>query len=171
MNSFFKQFIFVGSLLAVGVQPVFAQALEWAKEGTLACIGNHALRQGGSEITFTGYTFRNFNTSTSITIDSITIFDADGRVLSTMTPGSFPSGFNDLIGPNQTAHFNTRNVFGNFNIKTPGADAAANDRDMDGQRTRRGIIRQCGPARPQEKPEYRRYSGTTRTRNITVRIA
>lgn len=119
MNSFFKQFIFVGSLLAVGVQPVFAQALEWAKEGALACVGNHNVRRGGSEITFTGYTFRNFNTDTAITIDSITIFDANGRVLSNMTPGSFPSGFNDLIGPNQTAHFNTRNVFGNFNIRPP----------------------------------------------------
>lgn len=117
MNNLFRQFMFILYLLAVGPQLVFAQPLERAKEGTLACIGNHHLRLGGSEITFTGYTLRNFNAETSITIESITLFDADGVVLSAMTPGSFPSGFKDMLGPNQTTSFTTRDIFGDSNIR------------------------------------------------------
>jgi hypothetical protein len=119
MRNLLTQFIFVGSLLAVGVQPVFAQELERAKEGTLACVGNHDLRRGGTEITFTSYTFRNLNADTSITIDNITIFAADGTVLKSMpSPDPFPTAtdFISVIGPNQTSNFSTRDVFGDGNI-------------------------------------------------------
>jgi hypothetical protein len=121
MNILFKPLIFVGSLLAVGVQPVFAQELERGKDGTLACVGNHELRRGGTEITFTSYTFRNFNADNAITITNIIIFDANGVALKDM-PGRdpFPASldFKDLIGPNQTSNFNTRdaNLFEDGNI-------------------------------------------------------
>lgn len=116
MNILLKRYILAVSLLFIGVQPVIAQELERAKEGTLACVGNHRLRLAASEITFTGYTFRNFNTNTSISIDSITLFDANATVLSMMTPGSYPLDFKDVIGPNQSTSFTTRDVFGDSNI-------------------------------------------------------
>ena len=119
MKIVFKQLILVGSLLAIGVQPAFAQELERGKDGTLACVGNHDVRRGGSEITFTSYTFRNFNPDNAITIDSITIFAADGTVLRNMALGSFPAGFNNVVGPNQTANLTTRDVFGDSNISPP----------------------------------------------------
>lgn len=84
MNIVFKQLILIGSLLAIGVQPVFAQELERGNDGTLACGGNHNIRRGGTEIGFTSYNFRNFNADNAITIESITIFAADGTVLRNM---------------------------------------------------------------------------------------
>ena len=122
MHTVLKKAIFIGSLLVVGVQPVFAQELERAKEGTLACVGNHELRRGGTETTFTSYNFRNFNADNAITITNITIYDADGVVLKDM-PGRDPfppaPDFISVIGPNQTSNFNTQDVFGNGNIPGP----------------------------------------------------
>lgn len=115
MNIVFKLFVFVVSLSAVAVQPVFAQELERGKKGTLACVGNHDFRQGGSEINFTSYTFRNFNADTAISIDAITIFTADGMAVKSMpSPDPFPPDFNNVLSLNQTANFTTRDVFGDI---------------------------------------------------------
>ena len=120
MNIIFKQLILVGSLLAIGVQPAFAQELERDEDGTLACVGNHNFRRGNSEISFTSFTFRNFNADSAITIDSITIFAADGTVLRNMPSTSpFPMGFRNVIGPNQTANLTTRDVFGDSPATRP----------------------------------------------------
>ena len=120
MNTLFKKFLLAGALLAVGIPSVFAQELERAKEGTLACVGNHQVRRQGTEITFTAYNFRNVNADNAITIDRFTIFAADGAVLRDMpSPNPFPPGFNPVVGPNQTANITTRDVFGDVDINPP----------------------------------------------------
>ena len=115
--------LFVGSilLLSVTAAPVFAQQLERGSKGTLGFMGRHDFRRGGSEITFTAFTFRNFNPRGTITITDITIFDADGDPLKTMpSPDPFPGGFNDVLGPNETANFSTIVVFGEDPNGEPG---------------------------------------------------
>ncbi len=56
--------LFVVSILLLSVTgvPVFAQQLKRGPKGTLACQGRHEFRSGNTEITFTGFAFRNFNT-------------------------------------------------------------------------------------------------------------
>jgi len=99
--------------VTVTVLPSSAQELERGARGTLACGGNHDIRLGGTEVTFTGYTFRNFNSSTTITIDDITIYDSTGVVLRSMpAPDPFPAGFNNILGPHETTNFDTTDLFG-----------------------------------------------------------
>jgi len=104
--------LFIVSILLVPVTapPVFAQRLGRGSEGTLGCIGNHRRRLGGTELTSTGYSFRNFNSNRTLIIDDITIFAADGTTLATMPP--FPAGFTSVLGPNESTNFNTTDIFG-----------------------------------------------------------
>jgi len=109
-----KLFASLAVSLWIASPPAFAQELERGRGGTLACGGTHGFQLGGNEITFTNYNFRNFNESTTITIDSITIYDADGMVLRNMPAANpFPPGFNNILRPHQTSTLGTFDIFGN----------------------------------------------------------
>lgn len=104
----------------VMIPPSFAQELERGRRGTLACGGLHDTRLLGTELSFTVYVFRNFNPGTTITIDDITIYDANGAVLRSMpAPNPFPAGFNNILGPHDTTKFETTDVFGLVAIPLP----------------------------------------------------
>jgi len=121
MKLFSTPMCIVAMLLSAGFQQALALELDRAREGTLACVGNHLLRQGGSEISFSGYSFRNFNPNSEITIDSVTIYDAKGTILTSLVGGMFPPGFNQVLGPNQTTSFTTRDIFGDSDIRSRAA--------------------------------------------------
>ena len=106
--SCFLMFLFLAVLvLSYPVQIALAEP-----RGTLGCGGAHFFRLGGSEFSNTLYRFRNFNSDRTLTITEITVFATDGTVLATFSPGSFPTGFDDVLGPNQTTGFDTVNVLG-----------------------------------------------------------
>jgi len=105
-------------LMAVGASPVFAQQLERGSEGSLGCIGNHRKRLNGTELSFTSYTFRNFNQDKTLIIDEITIYDGLGTPLSTLSAGDIILNNNGpVLGPNQTTSFTTKQVFGTSNVQ------------------------------------------------------
>lgn len=119
-----KLFVRLAALLCIASPPAFAQELERSRDGTVACGGIHAFRLGGNEVTFTAYNFRNFNESTTITIDSITIYDGDGTVLRSMPASDpFPPGFNNILSPRQTAVLTTFHMFGNDPTAAPSTSA------------------------------------------------
>jgi hypothetical protein len=88
-----------------------------ARQGVVRCGGNNFLRQGGAEIHFTAYNFRNVSSTTPITIDRLTFFDANGAVLFDTATSGFPTFENsvlgpadNVLGPNQTAQLNSDDV-------------------------------------------------------------
>jgi hypothetical protein len=91
------------------------------RTSTQGCGGAHFFRQSGNEISTTFYRFRNFNSDRTLTITEITIFATDGTVLATLSPGSFPAGFDHVLGPNQTTGFDTEDIFGNSPSGAPPA--------------------------------------------------
>lgn len=120
MNTTIKKLIGMVSLLLIVSSTAIAQELERGRDGTLACGGSHGFRNGNTEITFTNYLFRNFNERTTITIESITLYSADGMVVSDMPyPNPFPSGFDNVLDPNQTAQLSTRDIFGDSPATAP----------------------------------------------------
>lgn len=99
-------------VVVASVLPYPAEGGNRARGGTLACGGAHLFRLGNSEIAITLYRFRNFNSNRTLTITQVTIFATDGTVLATLVPGSFPAGFDNVLGPNQTTGFDTIDIFG-----------------------------------------------------------
>ena len=116
-------------LLPVAAVPIFAVQLEEGRQGTLGCGGNHRRRLGGTELTFTSYTFRNFNTDRTLIIDDIKIFAADGTTLANFPP--FPAGFNNVLGPNQTTPFSTLDIFGTADVAPTPIQLVVNWRTAD----------------------------------------
>ncbi|HEX2829446.1 MAG TPA: hypothetical protein VHP37_24075 [Burkholderiales bacterium] len=92
-----------------------------ARQGTMRCGGNHFLRLAGSEIQFTSWVFRNFDSTQSITLDRLRVFDANGATLfdsasSTLPPseeGNIGPG-NNVLAPNMTVQFNSEDVLPAF---------------------------------------------------------
>jgi len=81
-----------------------------ARQGVVRCGGNNFLRLGGTEIQYTTYTIRNVSSTTPITIERLTFFDATGSVLFDSGTNGFPTFVNSVLGPsdnvlepNQTA--------------------------------------------------------------------
>lgn len=88
-----------------------------ARAGTLRCGGSNHLRQGGTELHFTSYNLRNFSTTTPITVERLTFFDANGMVLFDSNVSGFPTFSNGVLGPadnvldpNQTAQVESTDV-------------------------------------------------------------
>jgi hypothetical protein len=88
-----------------------------ARNGTVRCGGSNHLRQGGSEIHFTSYNLRNVSSTTPITIERLTFFDANGSVLFDSNTSGFPPFSNAVLGPsdnvldpNQTAQLDSTDV-------------------------------------------------------------
>ena len=85
-----------------------------ARQGVVRCGGSNFLRQGGTEIHFTSYSLRNLSSTTPITIERLTFFDATGSVLFDSGTSGFPPFGNGILGPfdtvldpNQTAQLDT----------------------------------------------------------------
>ncbi len=85
-----------------------------SRQGTVRCGGNHFLRLNGTEIQWTSYIFRNYNSTTPITIRRLVLFDATGSVLRDTNINGFPDFANGVLGPadhvldaNQTASLDT----------------------------------------------------------------
>jgi hypothetical protein len=74
--------------------------------GTLACGGNHFTRDGGAELHTTTYSLRNYASEGTITIESVTIYDASGSVIYDSESSGFPAPRSEL-GPHQSVLFNT----------------------------------------------------------------
>ena len=92
-----------------------------ARQGVMRCGGSHFLRLGGTEIQFTSWVFRNFDSSVPITLDRLRVFDANGATLfdsasSTLPPsdeGNIGPG-NNVLGPNMTVQFSSDSVLPAF---------------------------------------------------------
>jgi hypothetical protein len=90
------------------------------RQGVVRCGGNNLLRLNGTEVHFISYTLRNFDSTNSIGIDRLRIFDANGNVLfdtANNPGGSLPPAENGVLGPtnnmlapNQTAQFDSNNL-------------------------------------------------------------
>ena len=85
-----------------------------SRQGTVRCGGSHFLRLGGTEIHFTNYIFRNYNSTTPITIQRLVFFGANGSVLYDTNISGFPTFENGVLGTadnvldaNQTASLDT----------------------------------------------------------------
>ena len=83
-----------------------------ARLGVVRCGGNNFLRLGDTEIHFTFYHLRNFDSTNPITIDRMRFFDANGTVLADSAVLGLPVSFDGKLGPanntlhpNQTAQF------------------------------------------------------------------
>jgi hypothetical protein len=77
--------------------------------GTLACGGNHFTRDGGAELHTTSYSLRNYASEGTITIESVTIYDAIGTVIYDSESSGFPGPRTEL-GPHQSVLFNTGTI-------------------------------------------------------------
>lgn len=77
--------------------------------GTLACGGNHFTRDGGTELHTTSYSLRNYASKGTITIESVTIYDASGTVIYDSESSGFPGPRTEL-GPHQSVLFNTMSI-------------------------------------------------------------
>lgn len=91
-----------------------SEGADTARQGTVRCGGNNFLRLAGSEIQFTSWVFRNFNSSQGITIDRMRVFDANGATLFDSASSTLPSSEegnigpgNNVLGPNMTTQFNS----------------------------------------------------------------
>jgi hypothetical protein len=88
-----------------------------ARQGVVRCGGNNFLRLNGTEIQFTAYVFRNMSSTTPITVERLTFFDAAGSVLFDSDTSGFPTFDDAILGPsdnvlepNQTAQLNSFDV-------------------------------------------------------------
>ncbi len=89
-------------------------ALAQAAQGTLGCSLYYATRLEGAEITSTNISFRNLGAKGTMAIERIDIYQSDGALGATLTPGKFPSGFRSSLGPHQYTSLRLVDV-----IKTP----------------------------------------------------
>lgn len=113
--------ILAGMLLSLGLADT-SQAANIdddarARQGVVRCGGNNFLRLNGTEIHFTAYNFRNLSSTTPVTIERLTFFDANGAVLFDSGASGFPTFENSVLGPsdnvlepNQTAQLNSDDV-------------------------------------------------------------
>ncbi len=92
---------------------LLALAAPAALSAELGCIGGYNFRQGGGEIDTTHYRFRNFNDHRTLTVTGITIYAFDGTALFNFSAGSFPAGFDPVLGPHHSRGLNLEAVFGN----------------------------------------------------------
>jgi hypothetical protein len=111
-----------GLILLLPITSVSAQQLGEGREGILGCGGNHQRRYMNSELTFTSFTFSNFNADRTLIIEKFTLFDAEGGILASFPPfDSLPPSLQDKVktelGPNQTANFSTIDIFGTYDVQ------------------------------------------------------
>jgi hypothetical protein len=121
--------VLLASMFAVTfAQPASAdrpEGSETGRQGVVRCGGNNFLRNNGTEIQFTAWLLRNFNSADSIGIDRLRIWRADGEVLFDSANGGLPpteNGIlgpaNSVLGPNQTAQFNSDDIIPFLNDQT-----------------------------------------------------
>lgn len=103
--------------LAGGAQAASIDDDVKARQGIVRCGGNNFLRLNGAEIQFTAYVLRNMSSTTPITIERLTFFEANGSVLFDSGTSGFPTFENSVLGPsdnvlepNQTAQLNSDDV-------------------------------------------------------------
>jgi len=101
-----------------------------ATSGIIACGGNQLIRNGGSEFHQTNYVLRNFDSSNSISIKRISVYNASGVLLMDYPETALPNFTNGVLSPQdnslesfQTAQLSTQEFFGNSGLN-------ANDRPI-----------------------------------------
>jgi len=109
-----------GLCFAAGINTAIAGESEMdlkARQGTVRCGGNHFHRQAGTELQYSSYVFRNFSSTTPITIRRLVFFNANGVVLYDSNISGFPSfsngvlgTANQVLGANQTALLSTQGL-------------------------------------------------------------
>jgi hypothetical protein len=87
--------LFVGLVLSL----LIAAPLVYAKNTELGCKAFHGFRLGGAEFRSTSIEFRNFDPNITLTIDEITIFDADGNTLKELSLGEIALTNGTVLGP------------------------------------------------------------------------
>lgn len=145
-----------------------------ARSGTVRCGGSNHLRQGGAEIHFTSYNLRNVSSTTPITVDRLTFFDANGSVLFDSDTSGFPPFGNGVLGPsdqvldpNQTAQLDSTDVlpFLPQNQRPVQLEIAwsAPERVLILQAGLARIARQRDPVTGEQGQERARHSSSCRT--------
>lgn len=88
-----------------------------ARQGVIRCGGNNFLRLSGTEIHFTSYVFRNFDSTNPIVFERMRLFDATGALLFDSAFSGLPPSQEGLIGPannvlfpNQTTQFDSSTI-------------------------------------------------------------
>ncbi|MGH7946812.1 MAG: hypothetical protein ACREF9_17680 [Opitutaceae bacterium] len=110
--------LLLGSLLSLTVwgtaQASRSEGAATARQGVVRCGGSNFLRLGGTEIQFTSYVLRNFDSVNPIVIERMRIFDANGATLLDTAGGGLPPADNAVLGPanntlnpNQTALYSS----------------------------------------------------------------
>lgn len=107
----------VSLTFAGAVQADRGEGATAARHGLIRCGGSNFLRLSGTEVHFTSYVFRNFDSAIPITIDRMRFFDASGVVLFDTGGGPLPLSDNGVLGPadntlepNQTVQFGSENI-------------------------------------------------------------
>lgn len=80
-----------------------------AMSGTIACGGNHVIRNGGNEFQLTQFVLRNYNQTNSIRLDRIRFYNATGSLILDFDGSALPKFINGVLGPmdNQLEPFQT----------------------------------------------------------------
>ncbi len=91
--------------------PVAAQ--EIVKSGAIACGGAYTTRLNGNESHNTVYVLKNYNSSSTITVDNIQGWDHNGNAYSLGGPNTIPlpPQFRDVLLPHQSSTFIAHNLF------------------------------------------------------------
>ena len=118
-----KTFIKHSLVTLLAVTPMFASAGSSDEprgvSGTISCGGNHFVRDRGTEAQSTAYIIRNINSSLPVSINRLTIYDAQGTVIVDHDGTTLPLSFNNVIGagdnviePHQTVLYRTQELIG-----------------------------------------------------------
>ncbi len=106
--------IFVVLVLSLLVVPPLVSAKK------LGCKAFHGFRLGGAEFRSTSIEFRNFDSNTTLTIDEITIFDADGTTLKELSLGEIILTNGTVLGPHSATRLSLDSgVFGRNLVDAP----------------------------------------------------
>ena len=89
-----------------------------ARQGVVRCGGNNFLRLSNTEIHFTSYFLRNFDSTEPIIIDRMRFFDATGAILLDSAVSGLPraqngillGGSDNTLNPNETARFDSDDI-------------------------------------------------------------
>ena len=78
--------------------------------GVLGCEGFLGLLVGGTQLGTASYALSNFDSTATITIESIRVHRADGTIVASVPPADFPAGFDAVLGPHQRTQFSLQGL-------------------------------------------------------------
>lgn len=64
----------------------------------------------GNQLGTASYALSNFDSTATITIESIRVHTADGTIVASVPPANFPPGFDAVLGPHQRTQFSLQGL-------------------------------------------------------------